>query len=117
MDAIKYLKEKKRMTKDCDVTKCTECPFWSGNNGEYTACGMLEGLHPEKAVEIVEKWAKENPLKTRQSELMKVFPNIFVDEDGVFIACPRNVDTSFECNANSCPECRKDYWLMKVGDE
>ena len=121
MDAIRYFEIKKRMTNGCkSASSCNSCPLSTENNNLNQYCIDFELLYPEKAVEIVEKWAKENPLKTRQSEFLKIIPNADVDEDGVLGVCPRNVDTSFEsqCKAkSSCLECRKEYWLAEVEHE
>lgn len=116
MDAIKYFETKKRMTKGCYIS-CNDCPFAQHNNDMGEDCGDFEMNYPEKAVEIVEKWAKEHPVKTRQSELLKLFPNAPI-HDGVVYTCPFNVDITFETDCSiPCTECHKDYWLTKVGDE
>ena len=53
MNAVDYLKEKKRM---CDTIDCCEaCPM-KGCKG----CGSVELIDPYKAVDIVETWVKEN---------------------------------------------------------
>ena len=85
MDAVKYLKDKARMTKadnsvhdDLCGISCDECPLYDENNGMKVNCQNLESFYPEKSVEIVEKWAKENPKKTRQSEFLKSIKNIGV---------------------------------------
>lgn len=58
MDAIKFLKEKKRM---CDsYINCDGCGF-----GKVPKCNHTEDDNPKKAVAIVEKWSKEHPIKTR----------------------------------------------------
>ena len=62
------------MTKGCDID-CTYCPLSSYNNGKDLSCVKLEGKHQDDAVEIVKKWAKENPEKTYLTEFMKAFPN------------------------------------------
>lgn len=72
MDAVKYLKEKSRLLqKDeygCCNIDCEECKFNIDIKGVSITCSKFENRYPEKAVEIVEKWAAENPAKTRQSE-------------------------------------------------
>lgn len=60
MDAVKYLKEAKRM---CDtVGDCRECPLNSSNT--VIPCKLVrdnwELTNPEKIVAIVEKWAAEH---------------------------------------------------------
>ena len=116
MDAVKYLKEAYRM---CETIKnCTICPF-----KEYkitVPCKFtsesLEQINPEKAVEIVEKWAEEHPAKTRQSEFLKMFPNVRLYGDQIDI-CPKTVDVKSNlCNEYDCEcdKCKKDYWFTEV---
>lgn len=63
-----------------------------------------------------EELSKENPIKTRQSELLKMFPNVEIDEEGVAIICPAKIDTNFKCRVNNakCSQCCKDYWSEKI---
>lgn len=111
IDAVKYLKERKRM---CDSYNhmCDGCGF-----GKVPKCNRTEEDNPEKAVEIVERWSDEHPIKTRQSEFLKIFPNAVI-QNGVIQICPRNIDqnsiTSEECEELVCVECRKKYWLAEV---
>ena len=75
----------------------------------------------DETVSKVEQWAKDHPVKTRQSELLKLFPNVKID-DGVIAFCPRNffpeVERSTYCKKyDKCRECRKDYWLTEVTDD
>lgn len=111
MDAVKYLKERKRM---CDSynNMCDGCGF-----GKVPKCNHTEEDNPEKAVEIVEKWSAEHPMKTRQSEFLKMFPNADI-RNGIILICPRNINknsvTSEECGKLTCLECRKEYWIAEV---
>lgn len=116
MDAVEYLKMRRRM---CDNNSdCDACPLVSYNDGEprtYGSCAKFEEEHPEQIVEIVEKWAAEHPIKTRQSELMKLFPNLERDVFGMCILCPRHFDTKFECvRFSNCQECCENYWLEEI---
>ena len=115
MTAIEYLKAQNRMTKKCGID-CDKCPLSSRNNEADCACLELEQDYPEKAVEIVEKWAKEHPIKTRQSEFLKLFPDAKIDEDGLLIWCPKAFESeaSFHCLCRICKECRKKYWSEEI---
>lgn len=111
MDAVKYLKEKERM---CDSynNMCDGCGF-----GKVPKCNRTEKDNPEKAVAIVEKWSAEHPMKTRQSEFLKMFPNAYI-RNGIIRICPRKIDqnsiTSEECGKLACSGCQKEYWLAEV---
>lgn len=108
MDAVKLLKEAQRM---CIETECCEeCPIC-----EYCAIDtdVFEVQEPEKVVKIIEKWANEHPVKTRQSEFLKRFPNATP-----FHIDPCNVDADMaidsKCRRKSCIECREEYWNTEV---
>ena len=111
MDAVKYLKERNRM---CDSynNMCDGCGF-----GKVPKGNRAEDDNPEKAVEIVEKWSKEHPMKTRQSEFLKMFPNADIGQ-GYLNVCPKRIDlnslTEDECADLRCSDCRKKYWLAEV---
>lgn len=76
---------------------------------------MMNDTHLDKANKIILKWCKEHPVKTRQSEFLKMFPNAGIDENGVVTICPICVDTNFNCVSSiSCPKCREEYWLAEV---
>ena len=59
-------------------------------------------------------------LKTRQGELLKLFPRAGKDLYGVMKFCPREMDSSFICplivKRTSCADCRREYWLAKEGE-
>lgn len=117
MDAVEYLKAKARMTEKgasyaCNIF-CENCPIGIENNRTDMNCKRFEAYYPERAVEIVEKWAAEHPKKTRQSEFLKMFPNATP-----FHIDPCNVDADMaidsKCRRKSCIECREEYWSEEV---
>lgn len=115
MDAVKFLKEKKRM---CDkYANCDNCPMNPKNNKYGIGCSSLEREYPEKTVAIVEKWSAEHPVKTNQSEFLILHPNADIRE-GVLNLCPRRVDLNSvkmeACKRLVCSECKKKYWLVEV---
>ena len=113
MDAVKFVKTLGRM---CNV-ECIRCEFWKRrSSGE--SCTYWQKNHPEEAVAIVEKWAAEHPVKTRQSEFLKHYPGAQITIDGFLHACPMEVfsDTGINCSAQTCTECRKKFWLAEVED-
>lgn len=121
MDAVEYLKAKARMTKRgdgavCNIS-CKDCPIGIDNNGVETNCRKLESYYPEKAVEIIEQWAAEHPIKTRQSEFLKMFPDAQQDGCGVIAINPCKLNICYKPNCTNnddCGECRKEYWLAEV---
>lgn len=124
MDAVKYLKEAKRM---CDVIgDCRKCPINGLVNGLVAVipCKLVEDnlelANPEKAVEIVEKWAAEHPKETRQSEFLKMFPRAPLNpmNDMTIGIDPCDVDAKYKphkgCDETLCSDCQREYWLAEV---
>ena len=60
MDAVKYIKEINRAKKNME---------------EWESLRIAENENPEKAVEIVEQWAKDHPRKTYRDDFFEKFPN------------------------------------------
>ena len=58
MTALEFLKAKVRMTQDCNID-CLDCPLSYRNNKTGKSCTKFIITSPEKAIEIVENWAKE----------------------------------------------------------
>ena len=113
MDAVEYIKTLGRM---CNV-ECARCEFWK-RRSSFESCIVWQKTHPEEAVAIIEKWAKEHPVKTRQSEFLKHYPDARILPHGCLNACPMDVfsDTGINCNAQPCHECKKAFWLAEVED-
>lgn len=120
MDAVEFLKEEDRM---CDKYKyssdytCSDCPCHSKRNGTDKMCISLRKTDPAKYVEIVEKWSAERPKKTRQSELLKMFPGTKINLDGVIDMDPCLFDEKIEHHCekyDSCDDCYKEYWLSEI---
>lgn len=73
----------------------------------------------DELIDYVEKWSKDNPLKTRQEVLVKRFPYQRLDADGLSPICPRDFDTRIKrdrCD-DDCHECRKKYWTSPADEE
>ncbi len=114
MDAIEFFKAQRRF---CKATgDCDNCPLCYGGYD----CGDATFVNPDRAIEIVEKWAAEHPVKTRQSEFLKMFPNAALFSFGttdICDICPAKVDDTLECdNIRNCGcyGCKRKYWLTEV---
>lgn len=105
MDAVKFIEEARRRYKV-----------------EGKAAGVLSiWFDPEIIVKEVEEWSAANPLKTRQTEILKMFPNADIDREGVLDICPRLVNLTYICPRSKgegclrkCPGCRKQYWSGEI---
>lgn len=115
MNAVEYVKTLRRLCKSKEY--CSECKLYNKKGG-YCIADTNE--YAEKAVQIVEQWGKEHPVKTRQSEFLKMFPNAPIDKgNGVLFVDPCTVDSTQKGNkycSISCTTCRKNYWLAEVTD-
>ena len=114
MDAVMFVKEWKRMCRSSKT--CLSCSIGK-IAGVSTVCSNVVKKEPEKYVAIVEKWSAEHPIKTRQSEFLKLFPNADIVQ-GYLNVCPKRIDlnslTEDECDDLRCSDCRKKYWLAEV---
>lgn len=106
MDAVEFLKQFNRMCKTYNDDGCTECPAY-----KYR-CGEEFDEQEEDGVSIVEQWAKEHPVKTRQSEFLKMFPNARIDNGVIFLG-PCAIDNSHKCILD-CKKCFRDFWLKEI---
>lgn len=108
MEALNFLQEAHRM---CGMRDCDNCPV------KDIYCGVTKEKYDfAKYVEIVEKWSREHPAKTWQSEFLMHYPNAIL-ADGVIDICPAKVDTTFACkySANfACGACKRKYWITEV---
>ena len=87
------------------------------SNGTEISCGYLVRETPDKANEIILKWCEEHPIKTRQSEFLKMFPNAKISEThGVIICCPQKVDKTVFCEGKRCLTCMRAYWFAEVDE-
>lgn len=116
MDAIKFVKEKTRM---CNSMTCGDCPVSQNNSGERCTCSDLLHDHTEKYVAIIERWSKEHPENTRESKLLKLFPNAKMLSEGTLDICPALVDNDFnDCDSyEPCIPCKENYWRKEISDD
>lgn len=127
MDAVAYFKAYARMCDSFDskdnVTgkPCVGCPLDDIGRG----CHMNDLTNnAEECVAAVEKWAKEHPVKTRQSEFLKQYPEAEIGDDGLPGVDPcqlykeiANVEIyDGYCNKYGCTDCRRDFWLAETKD-
>lgn len=116
MDAVEFLKQFNRMCKTYNDDGCTECPAY-----RYR-CGEEFDEQEEDGVSIVEQWAKEHPVKTRQSEFLKQWPDAEIGDDGYPSVAPcqlykdmKEKDENGVCCKNcGCGICRRDFWLKEI---
>lgn len=114
MDVLNFFSEFRRMCKSS--SDCTKCQY----HGDE--CDNAIELF-EKTVAAVEKWSKEHPRKTRQSEFLDMLPTARMDDVGILDVCPAIVDDRYRerrgrnCGNLTrlpCPDCRREFWTQEV---
>lgn len=116
MDAVEFFQTVNRI---CKNRHCNGCPV--AKEGRCMAGFDDKSVkNIEETISKVEQWAKDHPVKTRQSEFLKAFPNAPIDKgNGVLFVDPCTVDSTQKGNkycSISCTTCRKNYWLAEVTD-
>lgn len=116
MDAVKFIKEYKRMihsiggTGDdsyiCNGADYTKCPISGHNNWAGVACTDFKKSYPEKVVEYVEDWSKNNPQKTILDEFLENYPNA----TGRPVMCVKYLGYKVLCCGYDCNIC----WNMPL---
>ena len=105
MDAVEFLEQLKKRSK---------------SNPDYYGEELnIAHIEPISLVSQVEQWAAEHPVKTRQSEFLKLFPYARVKKaNGLPIVSPCDLDVKLagKCEGIPCQECRKKFWLAEVED-
>lgn len=122
MDAVEFFKTVKRL---CKNPGCEGCPVCKDGMCMVMRMVRLDENSVksiEETISKVEQWAKDHPIKTRQSEFLKIFPETAV-RDGVIFLCPKltcqtlaGTDSISRCERNDCAKCRREYWLAEVTD-
>lgn len=118
MDAVEYTKTLRRL---CErQANCPECPLHENcEEDNYGYCNGNASEYVEKSVHIVEQWAKDNPIKTRQSEFLRMFPKAEIKDDYLWM-CPKYINYDYNpeenCHEISCSDCKRKFWLTEVTD-
>lgn len=115
MEAVEFFKTVNRL---CKNQGCNICPV--AKKG-FCMIGFDDDSIKsiEETVSKVEQWAKDHPVKTRQSEFLKKFQDAKIGKDGVLIIYPCAVEKRLsrtKCGGMFCDDCRREYWLEEVTD-
>lgn len=117
MDALEFLKERKRM---CSSRKnCYGCPL------EGTHCALRYVTPDEdykRIIATVEQWSKEHPRKTLQSVFLKQWPDAIISYDGLPDVAPCQLcvglirgKSTKDCEKRGlCAKCRREFWMQEV---
>lgn len=114
MEAVDFLNEGTRMCNNYEA--CVGCPMYPMDD-----CCMVR-MNLKQMINIVEQWAKEHPIKTRQSEFLKQWPDAEISDDGLPSIAPCQLDAGLihgevqeDCEDRGvCDKCRHDFWLKEI---
>ena len=125
MNAVEYEKYRIKMCKETILEKggCGACEMYDVVRQRCrtlaSVCMKEDEDYYKKNVAIVEQWAKDHPVKTRQSEFLKMFPYAKT-MGGVISICPNSIDSTYRnedtCDHSFCEECGKKYWNEEVDE-
>ena len=117
-----YFAEKRRMTKTHKVNDtaylcgidCADCPLHLAKNDldSKMSCFDFEIGYLEKAIKVVQKWSDEHPQKTYLTELLKIFPNTPLNDNGT----PKGI-CLHELGATSLDNCEVDNACAKCWNQ
>ena len=116
MEALEFLKERKRMCNSYDG--CKGCPF---DDSKCVIDSTISDEDYKRIIATVEQWSKEHPRKTRQSVFLEQYPETRIGDDGVLQIYPCSISASHR-NARGncvtmgrkCPDCRREFWMQEV---
>lgn len=103
MDALEFIKTAQRYTKA----------------EGYDTFEITKLEPPEEILKNMEQWAAEHPFKTRQSELLRLFPDARTIK-GIIDFCPYSFDPDYckehckNCDSTNCFGCLKKFWLEEL---
>ena len=119
MDAVEFLKTRARLCRTYE--DCEDCPIEFFCSKGYDT--QDEGNYIVNVVNDVEQWAKEHPVKTRQSEFLKMWPEVELGDDDLPGVAPCQLykdkaecwaDNRSYCKSRNCGKCRRDFWLKEI---
>lgn len=108
---VNFIKEWWRM---CNAPSCNcGCPVFGACQKENVSCTTYMGQHPDIAVEIVQKWSDENPVKTRLDDLLEKYPNVEI-VDGRPLFYPARLGYCKGCDRCNIRGLAKECWNEPV---
>ena len=117
MDAVKFLKERKRLCQMYEV--CRGCP--ANRIGGGCIFSVTNGASPEEQTELMEAWSTAHPPKTRQDVFLEQYPEALLDVNGLLDMCPAPIFLSHRLVGGGCRDphkkcvdCKREFWLQEV---
>ena len=112
MDALEFLKERKRL---CKLhTDCNECLF---DGAKCVVSSFTPDEDYKRVIATVEQWSAAHPRKTRQSVFLEQWPEAeisFTDGCLTLNPCKFYKKMRKECVGRQCSDCRREFWMQEV---
>ena len=116
MDALEFLKERKRM---CNYySHCKGCPL---GGSKCVIDNAVSDEDCKRFAASVEQWSKEHPRKTRQSVFLEQYSEARIGDDGVLQIYPclisasyRNARGNCATMGRECPDCCREFWSQEA---
>ena len=114
MDVKEFIRQRNRMCRKYNgmgSTTCGACP------AAVYSCMNMDEIEEEnfELIDVVEKWAKENPPKKMRAEFLKLFPNAQLEN------CPPRFcirvligEYKDEQCLNCCEKHWKEFWDREI---
>ena len=106
---INFLAERERMCRSyrykngaSNKADCGKCKLHTIGKERY--CANRCENHPLEAIKIVQEWSNKNPVKTRKTVFLQMFPNATIEPSGVPSACAGDV-FGFACGGKKSGDC------------
>jgi hypothetical protein len=78
---VNFLREWRRY---CGGRRCGYCDLSEHNECGFPACQAKD--HPETAVEVIQAWSDEHPVKTRLDDLLEKYPKAWMEANSSVVA-------------------------------
>lgn len=110
MDALKFLNMVDRIS----------AKWTTEEKAQYNE--YRENRDNTSAIAFVVKWEAEHPVKTRQSEFLKQWPEAALSKDGAIAICPLAISAAYrhgngacnKTNSDTCADCKREFWSAEV---
>lgn len=108
MDAVDYLRLKRIMTNDCEIS-CYKCPL-SVYEKKASSCRLFQEKYPDEAVAIVKDWFERGRLKTRAEVFFELCPGAIRNSNGNPMVCAKDCGLADKCKFTlSCDKCWNEF--------
>lgn len=84
---------------------CNNCPL--GVFIDESSCPHFNKI--KEVNDIILKWVKTHPKKTKETDFLEKFPNSNPIE-----ICPKTMGDTNECLPMSCEDCKVKYWTEEI---